>query len=768
MASVYINNRLNRLLEKIDEFYFDTNELDELIHENFDKFAKTKKMNFKIKILIPDKNTPYIESAYELGKIKSHEINEILQIIKSKINNSFSSKVINYNDTFEKFTLFRKNIVFNFNSKHVYYKDTKKRNILEVEGLILNSIKYSERDFLMLAKIFLGMEALRLAESASIAFFSRKKGFVNLMVRLNLKKKLRSEGKNFLALKDKDKLINYYSNGAVMNLIFQYFYPSNDDVICKITLDKFQKSLPVKKSLRIEKYKNNYVKISEILKKNFSRSIFKDILEKNDIAGFYSGVLDVKDNLKYLLFDIDVSDFLNLIFSPAEIWTLVLFVSESMINTIRNLGLKIYPLVKFSGSRGVHIVYKYSKDVLIEDSLKRLSLKNFFYKYPGMWELIKNSKSPIKSKTSFSRLLADTIIIQMLFLEHLQIPEILSDKFGTVTNLRNFFKISSFSQNEVAILIDTIPNAAGVFRTGFSVHPFSRLVSIPIYDSGKGKFFDHALDYASLREQAKIETVLEHVQNDDEIARGYSQIHKCLTIRKEDIEYLLRPDKLLPVFAILLRFGTRFTLIRSIYSFKYWYDYYQTKFLFEYVQKMVIRCDTGNEQKIFDKIIEVSKNCNIVNFKNLKEILHDCLITKKTCVPVFIDRLKGLYHFEFYYRISPSILSFEDKERLIDIISNKEDRLDFINKLKDIHLIILGIISVDIRHIKELSKRRKVVLKKLSLHLHRYERKIEEYKKIADIKEKKLDMILCILNLILLYNIFINFLKEYFTFTKIK
>ena len=89
------------------------------------------------------------------------------------------------------------------------------------------------------------------------------------------------------------------------------------------------------------------------------------------------------------------------------------------------MGIKGFPLIKFSGSRGVHIIYRYKDDEenALNDELKRLNLKTYFYSFPGLFELIKINSSPLKSKATFSRLIADSLITHAVFKTTILLPQ---------------------------------------------------------------------------------------------------------------------------------------------------------------------------------------------------------------------------------------------------------------------------------------------------------------------------------------------------------
>ena len=124
----------------------------------------------------------------------------------------------------------------------------------------------------------------------------------------------------------------------------------------------------------------------------------------------------------------------------------------------------------FSGSRGVHLLYKIAPNTITFE----YGYMNFWELYilPGQKSLVKNQKTLIRSRYTFARILIESIIlytIENLSIE--KIPQIIRENLG-ILRVMDLFKLSPFDQNQVGILIDSSSNNGSVHRI-FSIHPRS-------------------------------------------------------------------------------------------------------------------------------------------------------------------------------------------------------------------------------------------------------------------------------------------------------
>ena len=182
---------------------------------------------------------------------------------------------------------------------------------------------------------------------------------------------------------------------------------------------------------------------------------------------------------------------------------------------------------------------------------------------------------------------------------------------------------------------------------------------------------------------------------------------------------------------------------------------------------MTLRCKKENALNLCQDIVEISKNCGIITEKSVCDLVHSHLIKREIPYSIFLERLQGLYHYEFYFRINPSPISFEKPNKVKEIILGKIARKEFSDKLTHISLILLEIFSRIANYPDLLSKRRGKALMAFSLHLKKLYKIRNKAKNIITTNGKKFEIVHDTLLLILFYNIIISFLKVYFRFSEI-
>jgi hypothetical protein len=767
ISSRYYNKRLDRAIDEIDIYAFDIEKFDKMIEAEFEKIYHAEKIEIVIRALLPDVETEYVQKAYAEGKVKSHELKEAISLIQERIMNSMQSKVKNYNFIFELYDFSKFKILLNYTMSSVYFEG-QKRLLCEVAITIYTPAAFEIRQLKAIPHIFI-TESINLSEKLNISVYDQSQKRKKAIFKINLTKKTKESLYDYLTKEDKEDLGAYYSRKPIQQGILHYFFPEQNYTITRITLDKLQEHLPVKKSLRVQINKNEWKKITEIITPHISNQEFTHLIEKNDIAGFYCGTVTEDDTLLcYLIFDIDVSDFFRSLFSAQTIWELLLELTSTLIETIQDLGVEGYPEVKFSGSRGLHIIYRYEQSTLI-DKYRGINLKNLFYRWPGLWDLIKNQNSPIKSKTSFSKLFADSIVVYMLFRKEVSIPEKIKEVIGENIHQKDIFKISVFNSNESAILIDTSPNSKGVFRTAFSVHPSSKLVSLPIFNTEKGELIEKYERFKRVKKDSEIEHVLEYVDsNSNKDLESLSSIHKTAIITKENLERLLKPGPLLPAIAFYLRFGRRFVTERSLGSFYFWYNHFELQLYYQYIEHAVLRVShTKSAEEIFSEIKEIVEESYLYRKKDIIDYVRLYLIEERISYPLFEDRIKGLYYFEFYNRVKTEALEVVSPDRSIELLKDDIKLKGFLQKLKHLNLIITEIISSmqrNEREYKDHEVQASVAFKVRLQFVYEYIRRLKHLEDFEDQKEK---IYLNWKYLTMLFNFGVMFYKEFKRFDKI-
>ena len=207
-------------------------------------------------------------------------------------------------------------------------------------------------------------------------------------------------------------------------------------------------------------------------------------------------------------------------FTAQQVWDLTLNITKAISKTTSRFGLPAFK-INFLGAKGVHMLLAIENPEVITDSEHYVNFSELYTTLlPCISTLKKEKISTLNNTFKFAKSLLQSILLYTVYITNIEIPEELD--------------CSSMSR--------------GVVRL-FSPHPTSKLVSIPLSDD---KFSEKYLDYDTVREDAKLENVVERFKTGD-ISLFQSKLNK---VNRSHIKSLLRPDKLLPAFAVLLRFGT--------------------------------------------------------------------------------------------------------------------------------------------------------------------------------------------------------------------
>lgn len=767
MSINYYNRRRKKIIDQINDQAFDTRDLSAWIDKLFEDLQNSIDPKITINYLLPNHLSPQIRSAYQEGVIKSHELHEIVDDLCSQIESFVHSKVSNIHDTFQKFSKLTDLCEFHYGLHHKKIGEYE-RKIVQATVKILTPNNLSFKILLTILRVLFLGNITDFAEDITIIFkfpiTPSKTEPQSQLEKLTFAKVSRDELQTFLTLDDKDDVVLYYAKNFIKNSILAYFYPhGNREPNTRITIDKLQIEIPPTKSLRIKQYKDEYVRLADMIRPDMTTGEYGRIIAQNNIEGFYAGSINIEGNLCYMIFDIDVSGFLRSFLSRNDLWLLILNIANALMLSARELGIEGVPLIKFSGSRGVHIVYRYEKDIL-SDKMRRLNLDNYFYHFPGLWDLLKKRNSPLQSATSFSRLIADAIATYTVFFRKIPLPESVN-QLGRI-HQKEIFTLSSFSTNELAILIDTSPCSKGVFRTAFSLHPGTGYASIPINNTKTGKICREYRDYNALLDDATPENIQQHIKMRDKTYKRYFQISDAAVIKKQDIETLMEPHKLLPVIAFILRFTRRYALERPIGSFFYWYEYYLVRYTFEYIQKLVLSDDKSADHLI-NKIGRITREASISTRTFIIDYTRQ-FFNNTIAYPIFRDRIKGLYHFEFFYRVSPAPITMENASRIEELLGDEQERTYFLKKFEHIFLIFLDIFSIASRNPERISSRQEKVIREHYRHMVEFQELKALIRKKVYLKNESQFAVRELLMFIIMYNILVEFIKKYFRFSKIK
>lgn len=624
-----------------------------------------------------------IDDAFSQGIIKSHEIREITHRLTDKIKNATIDKFNNLQYIVNKIPRYKNRVKLDYMENIIddfRRSDKISINFIKLEKRIKNKLRITPKDVILFIKLW-NSEEINFCEKIKISVFG--KSFDNNDLIIILEKELNkvklSEIQDYLNINDKETLVEFYSNPIIKKILFSYFFPEGFDSNAEITYDKLEHEKPAQKRRRILTKQGELLNLHNFLFKNISSEEFRQIIEMNDIGAFYCSVRSTKNEVLYMIIDIDVSDFLFSLFTGQLIWDFILNITNAIIETSIKVGFPPYPVVNFSGSRGIHIIWRIDENA-INDLEGSIDLPEFFNdSLPGVKNLIKNKNSCYHDKFIFIKRFAQALCIETIYRGSIIIPKEIRQNLS-ILHPRDLFKISIYSQNEIAVLLDTSSNAKGVFRA-FSAHLNSKKIGIPIFYTRIGKIYEEYRDYYILLKESQINNVLDNIKdNNYEKYMQYPAI-----IKKDHLRFILRTDNLFPSFAILLRFSPRYVFERTPKSFEFWHRYYTLKHFYSYTANKVLFFPIEKDdkpQKIYEEIIDLSKKCNISNIQYISEIIREHLINNKITFNIFEERLFSMHSFEFYFKLMPDFLKspkgIEDlleDQHTINFFSNQAQKL---------------------------------------------------------------------------------------------
>jgi len=380
-----------------------------------------------------------------------------------------------------------------------------------------------------------------------------------------------SELSKIVTFDDKEKVLDFFRCPEVQEILFGYFFPQgleNDCVRTEITYDTLRKNIAAQKRRTVLLPSGDYENLHNAITPYTTHEEFLQIIDVNDILGFYPSVRTTKTkDIVTAMIDIDVSGFLRTSFSPSIVWNLIISLTEEIVKNLTEFLHLPKPLIAFSGSRGVHITYKLAPDSVNVD-LNYLDFSEL-YLLPSQKSLVKNKNSLLHSKFGFIRRLMQAVLLytaQNIARE--RIPKAIRDGLGLI-RMMDLFTLSVFSRNKIGVLLDTSSNNSSVFRI-FSIHPGTGLVSIPLLNPKTKNIRTDLKDFNTLKTESKPETIIANLKAGKK--NLYYQFPPEIT--KQQIKYMLRPDKLLPYLSIIIRFSDKFATERTVRSMKFWLELY--------------------------------------------------------------------------------------------------------------------------------------------------------------------------------------------------
>ncbi len=501
---------------------------------------------------------------------------------------------------------------------------------------------------------------------------------LEVLLKKKLPKALVSDLSKIVTLNDKEKVLDFFRCPEVKEILFGHFFPQgleNDRVRTEITYDTLREETIAQKRRKILLPSGEYENLHDAITPYTTQEEFLQFIEINDILGFYPSVRTTKNReLVTAMIDIDVSSFLRTSFPASIVWELVIVLTEEIIKNLTEFLHLPKPLVAFSGSRGVHITYRLAPDCVNSD----LNYVDFseLYLLPSQKSLVKNNKSLLHNKFSFIRRLMQAVLLytaQNITRE--VIPKTIREGLGLV-RVMDLFTLSVFSRNKIGVLLDTSSNNSSVYRV-FSIHPGTGLVSIPLLDPKTKDIRADLKTFSNLKKECKPETVVANLRAGKKIL--YQQFPPEIT--KQQIKYMLRPDKLLPYLSVIVRFSDRYATERSLWSMKFWLEMYQLNNFYSYLVANMLSIERSDKEIgiAYQELIELVKNSDISTKHFVREVVDDYFF-RNLSFKALKSRLDAFHDLNFYSSFKFTEITVLTAKRIDNLYSNIKLRTNFFRK----------------------------------------------------------------------------------------
>ncbi|MFX1487569.1 MAG: hypothetical protein ACFFBI_00355 [Promethearchaeota archaeon] len=759
--STHYSSIINYIIEDMKVSHFDFQqiiiELRELLQNDKDSlWDKIEELRVQFEIEHPDFGM--IDDFYNQKIIKSHELEAVIDKISDQIVNAIRLLLNKLDYTINNYILFKESISI---KQHISYKREKGKRTIRKDHILMEfkTAKLTLEDIIAFLLLW-HIDELHFARQVLIRIYVNNLGNKNpqIILNRNLGKKKGVNVKSFLSSMDIELTLEILGHENYHKLFNSFVFPEGFSGNAEITLDVANKDkIPSKR--RTVTVNGTKMRFHEIITKNMAHKDYQEILQQNKILGFYISTKSTQDELLYLLIDIDIPNLFFNLFSANLVWTFALNLTKAINESAIYLGLPSFKIM-FSGKRGLHLLARVKKNVILDiENYVNLPELYDYGVIPGIKTLKKEKKSSLKDKFKFAKSLLQSLLLYTVYKRNIEIPKEIKYKLGIVHPYQ-LFSLSPSSKNVLSILLDCSSQSRGVFRF-FSPHPLSKKVSIPINDLKSGKFCERYLDFENVLEDAKIQSVIK--QFNDNNLDLYLQKPPCIT--RSQIRELLRPDKLFPSFAILLRFGTLHAIKRSPYSFAFWHRFYELKKFYSYIDTLVHCFEGENLKEFFAYIENLGARLKILNLTRIISNLRLYLIHEKISYPILKQNLSTLYQIEFFFNLKSSIVYQINNDQLSEFFQNDLLYTNFLNQAKHVFQVSLDIISnhLVLNDIGQFSIRQKDCLRllyKKILSLNGYLRKLNNAKEGNNRKELLVYVIYVITEF---YSYAIEFVRNFFS-----
>ncbi len=733
----------------------------------------------KVSISFRSPDLDLIRRNIDLGKIRSHEITPIFNEMFRDVQSVIGRLVNNIEYTVENL-LHRGNIKIN----HTQSFTQGGKFYIRCDNVVLlfNSKRIPYQSCLAILRLFcVGELAIVGAIELNIASKSRENESYVDIFSTKLEKKPIAEVDKFFTIKQFDKISRLISNPNYLKILATYLFPFAG-LKCEVTIETVLEDKPAQKRRKVI-YENERISFHNFFDSTTTPEAFSKVLLQNLVSGIYVSVrtADPRQHCVYFIIDVDMSDYIKARYSEQDVWNLTLSVCEAFLQTLKKLGLPRCS-INMSGSRGCHLILRIEPGI-VEDFEGRVNVPELYYQnlVPGINNLRKSQKSVMRDKFKFFKTLAQAICIHMVFDNQvkIRIPEAIR-KDLSASHKNNLFTLQKEKRNLVQILLDTSSMGAGVFRV-FSIHNKTGLVSIPIYDPQRGKFYDYAKDFNTLKQYSSIESVASRLEANN--------INEFLitpnAIKKSNLERRFSPGGVYPEFLMILRFGVMDVCDRSVGSYNWWRYFYDSKVFYSHLIHETLKFDKAPKQAI-QFILNICKfypqksawdkellDRNLL-LKEIKRLLKCYLLSNSISYALLKSKLESLYYFDFFFNMKSDI--FEKSISFRELFTDIHKFSNFVGQFRNIIQFNLEIVS-RLMTLKNndtrISNRQKNVLITYSQQLHQiaelsiyYCAVIPKKSRSGDIESKSL--IGAIHLVCLLYFCVVNFIEQFFLINRKK
>ena len=680
--SLYYTSKIEYLLEDIADSTFDFKEGIDRFQQIVGKELYTRIQKIKVQLEIKSPDFDRIHTLYEEGVIKSHETEATIDKIKDMIKHAVSNLMYKLHFTIDKYLAFRDTVKIQrleYLVKNSYAHDSNRMDVVSME---FNLRVLEVKDIIAFIKLW-ALTEFTFAQQITFRVFTQHKGTEDYeeLLDYELMRKPYEDLSDFLYIEDKE----YLKHPQYFEILKTYMFPSQFRGNAEITLDvaKPEKAPAKRRTVALEDTK---MKFHQLLSENTPHDKYKAIIEENDIAGMYLSVRSTNNELLYLLVDIDIPSLLSSMFSRQMIWEFTVHIAEEINRIVKQLGLPSFKLI-FSGSRGIHLVWAMDYDTItdIEHHVNLPELADTTL-LPGITTLKKEKISSLNDKFKFAKSLVQALLLYTVYKGTIKIPPEIRRKLKVIRP-HQLFRLAVDTKDLGAVLLDTSSVSKGVFRL-FSPHPVSRLVSIPLSEGEENTLCETYRIYKNVVNDAKIEKVLDRF--DAKETQLFLQTPHIIT--RNHIQSLLRPDKLYPCFATLLRFGTTYCMRRTPHSFLFWHRFYELRSVYNYINSKVLNNTVLDNNDLFIELSTLVKELQVQNQDHIRDLLRLHLLQNTISFPVFSNSLSMLYYDEFFFNMKSPVFIQENEQQLIELFKNKWEFSNFLNQTEHMYSIAVHII----------------------------------------------------------------------------